>query len=58
MLCTLTKAGNLIMATLLYGIILFNEGHVLQSRSETVAFHRWMNMALDDYDGQTIPKEL
>ena len=36
-------------------IILFNDGHVLHLRSETVAIHRQMNMVSDDYDGQMIP---
>ena len=34
-------------------IILFNNGEVL--RSETVAVHRRMNMALDYYEGQWYP---
>ena len=36
--------------------LLFNDGHVLQLRSETVAIHRWMIHGLDDiwwpYDNQ------
>ena len=36
-------------------VILFNDGHVLQLRSETVAVRRRMNMVLDYYDGQMIP---
>ena len=34
--------------------ILFNDDHVLQLMSETVAVRRWMNVVLDDYDGQMI----
>ena len=35
--------------------ILFNDGHVLQLRSESIAIYRWMNMTLEDYDCQMIP---
>ena len=34
---------------------LFNDGHVLQLRVETVAIRRRMNMISDDYDGQMMP---
>ena len=34
--------------------ILFNDGHVLQLRSEIVVIHRLMRNGLDDYDGQMI----
>ena len=34
---------------------LFNDGYILQLRSETVAVRRRMNMISEDYDGQMIP---
>ena len=33
---------------------LFNDGHVLQLRPETVVFRRRMRNVLDDYDGQMV----
>ena len=35
-------------------VILFNDGHVLQLRPETVAVLRRMRNGLDDYDGQMV----
>ena len=35
-------------------VILFNDGHVLQLRPETVDVRRWMRNSLDDYDGQIV----
>ena len=37
-----------------YFAILFNDGHVLQLRPETLAVSRWMENGLDDYDGQMV----
>ena len=36
-------------------IYLFNDGHILHLRSETVAVRRRMIMVLDDTDGQMTP---
>ena len=51
-----TILGSVHMERLLIDwFYLFNDGHVLQLRSETVAVRRRMNMLLYDYDGQMIP---
>ena len=46
---------NVSAAKNLIDFILFNVGHLLQLRSQTVAVLRRMNMALDDYVSQIIP---
>ena len=38
-------------------VYLFNDGHILHLRSETVAVRRRMIMVLDDNDGQMTPGE-
>ena len=41
---------------LFVSVLLFNDGHVLQLRPETLTVHRRMGNGLDDYDGQIISR--